>query len=156
MSLEMLSEGRVETESEQSEGMRSEGRVETESEQSEAQVSTESAWDSQREEGLLSLTDGVAGSVTWKTQLSLLACPSLDTDRRTRFYILRNCSDGLLGLQWEEIKKENNSEDFPGGPWLRLWAPNAGAWLPSLVRELDSTCCGEDWRPWMPELMQTK
>ena len=43
MSLEMLSEGRVETESEQSEGMRSEGRVETESEQSEAQVSTESA-----------------------------------------------------------------------------------------------------------------
>ena len=32
MSLEMLSEGRVETESEQSEGMRSEGRVETESE----------------------------------------------------------------------------------------------------------------------------
>ena len=27
--------------------------------------------------------------------------------------------------------------------WLRLHAPNAGAWVPSLVGELDPTCCSE-------------
>ena len=25
--------------------------------------------------------------------------------------------------------------------WLRLYAPRAGAWVRSLVRELDPTCC---------------
>ena len=31
--------------------------------------------------------------------------------------------------------------DFPGGQWLRLHAPNAGAGVQSLARALDPTCC---------------
>ena len=33
---------------------------------------------------------------------------------------------------------------LPGGPVVRLQAPNAGAWVPSLVRGLDLTCCNQD------------
>ena len=36
--------------------------------------------------------------------------------------------------------KRRRPWDFPGGPVARTPAPNAGAWVQSLVRELDPTC----------------
>ena len=50
--------------------------------------------------------------------------------------------------------------DFPGGPVAKTLLPIQGAWVPSLVRELDPTCpnykesicCSEDQRSYVPQL----
>ena len=38
------------------------------------------------------------------------------------------------------IPLENILRDFPGGPVAKTVLPMHGAWVPSLVRELDPTC----------------
>ena len=45
--------------------------------------------------------------------------------------------------------------------WLRLCAPNAGAWVPTLVREVDPTCCDQgplchNQDPAQPNIQKTK
>ena len=44
---------------------------------------------------------------------------------------------GSEGTSWERNLELRG--DFPDGQWLRLHAPKE-AWIPYLVRELDSTC----------------